>query len=111
MNDFNFDFLDESTLEESGTLSNVDFSLENVKSKIPQFSSQKLCNMIICSRYLSIYQELSILCMEELSNRRIAGDNFDFENHIEKNFQNLPKIEVNLPDIRSILNKSIGVKI
>ncbi len=94
-------------LDFSKEIKNISLSLERVKDNIPNFSSEKLCEMIVCERYFGFQPEISIMCMEELSKRRINGSTFDFENYIESSLEQLPKIESKLPDIQSII-KNIG---
>jgi hypothetical protein len=49
--------------------------------------------------------------MEELANRRVAGDTFDFETYIEKSFNELPKLDFAIPDLGDVLRQVIGRKI
>jgi len=79
-----------------------------VKEKIPSYSSQKLCEMIVCNRYFGCYQEIAISCMQELSARRAAGDNYEFENYIEESFKQLPELNFSSTNIRDILQQAIG---
>lgn len=84
---------------------NVSLDIELVKKNIPIFTSQKLCDMIICERYFNMNKEIAIFCMEELSKRRQDGDQFNFEQYIETSFQELPKLNFDMPDLRTILNQ------
>jgi len=80
-------------------------------SNINNFTSEKLCEIIVSNRYLGIFSELVVPCMEELSKRRLNGSNFDYENYIEKSFQELPVIESNVLDIGSLIfNLNKGFK-
>jgi hypothetical protein len=81
-----------------------------VKDKIPSFTSEKLCEMIVCYRYLGFYPQIAEFCMNELSNRRLLGDNFDFEFFIEKSLNDLPKLDFKNLDVRSIINNIISSK-
>lgn len=85
-------------------------NIQTVKEKIPAYSSEKLCEMIVCDRYFGCYKEIAILCMEELANRRVAGNNFEFENYIEKAYNELPKLEIAIPDLGDVLRQIIGRK-
>lgn len=76
-----------------------------VKSKIPEYSSEKLCEMIVCDRYLGFNKEIALSCMEELSRRRIAGDSFPFEDYIENSEKDLPPLNFSLPDLRVLLSQ------
>ena len=51
-------------------------NLEDIKNKIPEFTSTRLCEIIVSCRYLNLDNSLTIKCMEELGKRRIAGENF-----------------------------------
>lgn len=84
----------------------LDFNL--VKSKIPTYASEKLCEMIVCERYIGFYPEVAVLCMEELAIRRDAGDMFDFETYIDKAYQSLPKLDFTVPDLRSVLTTLVS---
>jgi hypothetical protein len=48
--------------------------------------------------------------MGELAKRRISGDTFNFENHIEQIQKELPIIDLTMPDLRTILNQAVGGK-
>lgn len=75
-----------------------------IKKNIDKYNSQKLCEMIICHRYLGLTPELSIICMEELASRRVAGDNFDFENYIELKLKELPILDFTMPSTSNIIS-------
>lgn len=85
--------------------------VELVRKNIPTYNSQKLCEMIVCDRYFGCYREIAIMCMEELSTRRVAGDTFDFETYIEQSFNELPKLNIAIPDVRDVLHQIIGGKL
>lgn len=89
-----------------------DFNLDLIKSKIPSHNSQKLCEMIVCTRYFGLNPDLDIYCMEELAKRRINGDIFDFESKIEEIGKELPPLDFSDSgfDIRKILTAAIGNK-
>jgi hypothetical protein len=82
--------------------------VELIKNNIPIYTSQKLCEMIVCHRYLGISEEISIACMEELGKRRSAGDSFDFEGYIESSLKTLPVLNIGSGfDLRDLLNQAI----
>jgi hypothetical protein len=81
-----------------------------VKSNIPGYPSEKLCEMIVCDRYFGMGQGISVLCMEELAKRRVAGEIFPFEEKIEEKQKSLPPLNFEVPDIRTILTQAIGKK-
>jgi len=74
-----------------------------IKQNITKYSSHKLCEMIACVRYFKMDNNLLSICMEELSNRRIAGDPFSFEEFIMKCYNELPPLHLETPDLRSVL--------
>lgn len=79
-----------------------------IKEKIPTHSSKKLCEMIVCDRYFGFNQEISVMCMEELAERRVKGDVFDFENYIEEAYKELPPLDFSGGfDIRAVLTQAI----
>jgi hypothetical protein len=81
---------------------------EQAKTNIPNQSSTKLAEMIVCYRYLGLYKEMSLLAMEELGRRRESGDEFDYEDYITRKLVELPKMDAEKPGIGnvvSVLNK------
>ncbi len=78
--------------------------LEETKNKIPTFDNEKLCQIIVCYRYLNSYKELAALCMQELGKRRDSGDSFDYESYIERSLSELPEITIQPVDIRSLMS-------
>jgi len=78
-------------------------NVQEIIDNLSKYDSKKLCDIIICYRYLSLNKDLSILCMEELGKRRIIGDNFDFENYIDKSQKDLPTLNFSIPDIGAFL--------
>ena len=87
---------------------NVALDLDLIQSKVPSYSSEKLCEMIVCERYFGFHPKVSVMCMEELARRRIDGNNFLFEEYIENAFNTLPKLEFGLPDLRHVLLNAIN---
>jgi hypothetical protein len=85
--------------------------LKVVKEKIPTFTSEKLCEMIVCDRYFGCFREVALSCMEELGKRRSDGSDFQFETHIDQAFNSLPKLQLGLasPDLRDVLQQAISV--
>ena len=97
---------DEEELEE------VKLDIDQMTANLPQFSNEKLCEMIVCDRYFGFEHKISAVCMAELAKRRTAGDVFNFEAHIEKVTKELPVIDLSgTPDIRTVLNQAISRKI
>lgn len=88
----------------------VDLDLNIIKEKVPQYTSEKLCEMIVCDRYFGFNQQIAIICMEELSNRRLNGNEFAFEDYIEKCMADLPPLNFNIPNLRDVLHQAIKIK-
>lgn len=68
----------------------------NFVKDIDKFSNEKLCNIIVVSRYLGILKEQAILSMQELATRREKGDPFMFEMFIENEEKKLPDFKIDL---------------
>ena len=99
---------DNFELNDTTPLKGISLNLDLVKSKIPSYASEKLCEMIVCERYIGFHPEVSVLCMEELARRRDAGDEFDFETHIDNAYKSLPKLDFTVPDLRSVLTTLVS---
>jgi len=95
-------------LNDTTPLKGITLNVELVKTNIPSYPSKKLCEMIVCGRYLGYHPEISVLCMEELAVRRDAGDMFDFETYIDTAYQSLPKLDFTVPDLRSVLTTLVS---
>lgn len=106
--------LEEFLLEdESGDeVEEVKLDIDQVAANVPSYSNQKLCEMIVCDRYFGFEHKISTICMAELAKRRLAGDKFNFEAHIEQVTKELPVLDLSAaPDIRTILNQAISQKL
>lgn len=79
-----------------------ELDIEKIKLNLHLYNTETICEIIVCNRYLNVYNELTVLCMNELSSRRVNGDNFDFEKHIDNSLNALPKININIPDIGTL---------
>jgi hypothetical protein len=89
----------------------VKLDLDTIRQNVPSFSSEKLCEMILCDRYFGFECKVSEICMEELGKRRAAGDVFNFESHITSISKELPVLDFKIPDFAGILKKVIsGIK-
>lgn len=84
------------------------FNLAEMKHNVPTYTSDKLCEIIVCDRYFGSYNELAIMCMEELAARRIQGDTFEFEKYIDNSLKDLPKLEFAVPDLNNVLRQLTG---
>jgi len=99
------DYEDEDELNEP-------FDLDIFKIKCVDYSSNKLCEIVVCNRYLGFYTEASIVAMEELGRRRMNGDVFDFESKIDSSLKDMPKLDFSgIPDFRQIMTQAIGRKV
>ena len=84
--------------------------IDTIRNNISTYSSQKLCEMIMCDRYFGCYCDITIICMNELSARRANGDDFQFEKVIDECYKQLPELSFKSFNIRDILNQAIGKK-
>lgn len=82
-----------------------EMTAEELLTKLPEFKSIKLADLVVAHRYLGFYKELYVPCMEELAKRRIAGDNWDFEQYIEDQINDMPKISFNLNDVNAAIEQ------
>lgn len=99
-------------LDDGSPIEDVKLDLDKVLENLPSYSNEKLCEMIVCDRYLGFGKKIDVMCMEELAKRRIAGDTFNFEKYIEDAQKDLPVLDFSaVPDLRKILNQAIGRKI
>jgi len=102
-------FFNEDSDEE---IEDVKVDFDKIQDNLPQYSSQKLCEMIVCDRYFGFGQSISVMCMEELARRRLAGDSFNYEAHIAEISKEMPELDLSItPDIRTVLNQAISRKI
>jgi len=97
-------------LDDSLPVEDVKLDMDKVKENVPQFSNEKLCEMIVADRYLGFGKKISIVCMEELAKRRLAGDTFHFESYIDKVQGEMPELNFNMPDLREVLNQAIALR-
>jgi len=88
-------------------IKHTSLNIDLIRVNVPQYSSKKICEMIVCNRYFEMNKEISVICMEELGKRRANGDDFNFEDYIEKSYKELPTLNFEIPDLREILKQSI----
>jgi len=88
-------------------------TISSLHEKIPNLSSEKLCELIVAYRYLNANKDLAVASMHELSRRRLDGDNFNYELYIENALDSLPKLDFSMPDLRSLISQinKLGAKI
>lgn len=89
----------------------TELNFDEVKNNLPTYSSEKLCEIIVCDRYFGCYKKIAIMCMEELANRRLNGDDYAFEDYIQKSFNELPKLDFTIPDLGDVLRQVIGRRV
>ena len=87
---------------------NMKFDSNFIKEKIPTYTSEKLCEIIVCDRYFGSFNAFAVSCMEELADRRIKGDQFEFEKYIESSLKDLPKLDFSIPDIGNVMRQFAG---
>lgn len=98
--------------ESDDDIEDVKLDFDQIKANLPDYASQKLCEMIVCDRYFGFEHKISIICMEELARRRAAGDSFNYEAHIAEISKEMPELDLSgTPDIRTVLNQAISRKI
>lgn len=100
------DLLNETEDADDSSDAPKELSVEVIKSKLPFYSTQKVAEMVVCSRYLSFDNEITVSCMTELAKRREAGDTFPFESFIESSLKVLPPLNFGLPDLRTMLSQA-----
>ncbi len=97
--------------DDGSDVEEVKLDIDLVKSNVPKYSNEKLCEMIVCDRYFGFEHKIAIICMEELAKRRTAGDTFAFEGHIEHLQKEMPVLNLVNPDLRSMLHQVINGKV
>lgn len=73
--------------------------IEITADQISSFSSEKLCSIIATNRYIKFNKQIEVMAMQELSKRRMKGDNYDFESKIEEYGKAFTPITANIPGI------------
>lgn len=106
MSEFDDIIADDYDLADVG---DVSVDIDKVKKNLPEFTSDKLCDIIVTNRYLNFNEEVTILCMEELSRRRQNGDSLLFESIIDEKQKELPPLDLEVPDLRSVLGQLTSV--
>lgn len=85
-------------------------SEEDLLKNIHTYNIEKLCDVVIAHRYLGMFNKLYIPCMEELGRRRAAGDTFPFEDYIDNNIKDLPKLDFKVTDLGDMINNLKNMK-
>lgn len=94
-------------LDDNFPIEEIKLDIDKIKSMLPSYTNEKLCEMIVCDRYFGFGQKIDIMCMEELAKRRMSGDSFDFENYIENQYKELPVLNLKTPDLREVLTQAM----
>ena len=107
MPNFSFkDFTDE--INNTEPIEEVALDVDKVKENVVSFSNEKLCEMIVCDRYFGFANKVSAICIEELGKRRLAGDTFNFEQHINTITKELPVLDFKLPDFAGVIKQVLA---
>jgi hypothetical protein len=85
----------------------ITLNMDKIEENLPSYTNEKLCEMIVCSRYFGFGEKVAPMCMGELARRRTAGDSFDFESYIDQAQKKLPVINLNM-DIKNTLQQAIA---
>jgi hypothetical protein len=93
---------DDFEFEDNDDILDEKLDIEKIKSNIGSYKDETLCEIIVCNRYFNINNDLTVICMSELGQRRANGNSFDFETFIQKNLDDLPKINLNVFDLSSL---------
>ena len=97
-------------LLQADPIEHVTLDLELIRKNLPEYSNEKICEMIVCDRYFGLEKKITVMCMEELAARRLTGDPLDFESYITAAEKTLPVLNFTMPDIRTILTQAAGKK-
>jgi len=78
---------------------------DDMKEKMKTAPSKVLAAHVVLYRGLKMEKELALLAMHELSKRKVAGDDFDFEAYIKEELDKLPKrTEMDLTNVMKGIN-------
>jgi len=94
------------TDDKLGKLEGIALDISAIQKMIPNYTSEKLCEMIVSTRYFGFDHEICVACMEELATRRTQGDIFAFEEYIEAATKEMPELDVVQMDWRTILSRA-----
>jgi hypothetical protein len=75
---------------------------EDFQANVVSMPSIKLCEVIATFRYIGLLRNEALISMAELSRRRILGDEFVFEDEIDRVLAELPKIKKDLQSMFKI---------
>ena len=73
--------------------------------------SDAVAAQVVAFRVIGIGREFALICMSELARRRELGEDFDFENYIERETKKIPKPapQTDFNPIKTLMNiKSVA---
>lgn len=99
--------------EEALQADEIDYDMEELtedqlREKLKDFPIEKVADIVVTSRYIGLYRNLEVEAMQELGNRRAAGNSFNYEEYIETNIKALPVINLTLPNVGSLFDAIKG---
>jgi len=80
-------------------------SEDELLAKLPELPEQKIADLIIANRYLGMFPNIATAAMSELSKRRENGSEFAYEQYITEQINKLPKLNFDVKNVSSLLNK------
>lgn len=98
------DDIDEDVLDEPSDDPDL-YNFSKFPTDLSNRSPQDLCDIVISNRYLGVFEGYATACMIELARRRQNGETFLFEEYIETELGELPKIEINPNSFASYIKK------
>ena len=69
-------------------------SIDRFKLNVGAFTDVKLCEIIVSFRYLGMMKDEALICMIELARRRMLGDEFLYEDYIQRLYDSMPKVKI-----------------
>lgn len=89
---------------------NYELDEDDTVDDLKAFSSERLSDIIITYRYFGLNKEKSLEAMKELAARRSAGNDFNYENYIDKNLKELPSLKLDIKNIDAFMSKLKVIK-
>lgn len=79
-------------------------NLDKIKDNLKNYTTLRLCEIVVSCRYLGMDEDLVVMSMTELGRRRSEqSEDFEFESFIEEKIAALPEINVRIPDVREMM--------
>jgi hypothetical protein len=102
-NDYNIDDLLNEEFPED--IDNYEpLNKESLSKNIKLLSPIGICDLLLTIKTFGMGKDLEIICMKELVNKRINGDNFDYEEYIKNHPVEKIKVKHNNVDLSTIIN-------